>query len=94
MSRSIELSAPAEDVWSLTGDFCGIDDWNPSVSACSLKVSDGALVRVLTSKDGDEAVHTRIAKEASISYTFKTARSSLPIENFTVTCQLNPSRSP
>ncbi|WP_108837446.1 SRPBCC family protein [Tateyamaria sp. Alg231-49] len=94
MSRSIELSAPAEDLWSLIGDFCDIEDWHPSVSACSLKVSDGAPVRFVTSKDGDEAVHKRTAKEAGISYTYKTARSPLPIENFTATLSIEPFEEP
>ena len=94
ISRSIELSAPSEAIWSVIGDFCDIDDWHPNVTACALKVSDGALVRVVTTKEGKETVHQRIAKEAGISYTYKSALSPLPVENFVATLSIEPFERP
>lgn len=90
VTRSLELSSPATKVWHVIGDFCDIDDWHPGLNACSLKVVDGSLVRVLTTEDGDEIVQKRIAEEPGLSYTYKTVSSSLPIENFTATLAIEP----
>ncbi len=82
VKRTLKLSAQATDVWHLIGDFCDIDDWHPDVRACSLKVRDGALIRVLTNVNGEERTQKRIAHEAGLSYTYKTVSSPLPVENF------------
>ncbi len=88
IKRSLELSAPALEIWSTIGDFCDIDDWHPNVSACALKVVDGSLVRVIITDVGDEIVQKRIAEEPGLSYTYRTISSSLPIENFTATLSI------
>ncbi len=88
VKRSLELPSPATEAWHLIGDFCDFDDWHPNVSACSLKVVDGALVRVLTTDTGEEILQKRIAQEAGLSYTYKTVSSSLPIESFTATLSI------
>ncbi len=94
VKRSLELSAPAVEVWRLIGDFCDIDDWHPNVSACSLKAADGSLVRVLTTVSGDEIVQKRIAEEPGLSYSYKTVSASLPIEKFTATLSIEPYGTP
>ncbi len=94
IKRSLALSAPADEVWHLIGDFCDIDDWHPSVKSCSLKVIDGSLARVITTAEGAEFVHKRIAMEPGLSYTYKTISSPLPIENFTATLSIEPFDTP
>ena len=94
VKRSLELSAPAAEVWHLIGDFCDIDDWHPDVSACALKVVDGSLVRVVTTNAGDEIVQKRIAEEPGLSYTYKTVSSTLPVEGFTGTLSIEPFGKP
>lgn len=94
VKRSLELSAPATEIWHLIGDFCDIDDWHPDVRSCALKVKDGALVRVLTTNARDEMVQKRIAEEPGLSYTYKVVTSSLPIENFTATLAIEPFDKP
>lgn len=90
VKRSLELPASTPQVWHLIGDFCDIDDWHPNVSACSLKVLDGSLARVLTMDTGDQMTQRRIAREEGLSYTYKMVSSSLPIEKFTATLSIQP----
>lgn len=90
VKRTLEISSPATEAWNQIGDFCDIDDWHPGVNACSLKVVDGSLTRVLTTNDGAEIVHKRIAEEPGLSYTYKTVSSSMPIEKFTATVSIEP----
>ncbi|MFL4471832.1 SRPBCC family protein [Tateyamaria armeniaca] len=90
VKRSIEVPSSTPQVWQQIGDFCDIDDWHPNVSSCALKVMDGSLVRVLTTDTGEEAIQKRIAQEESLSYTYRTVRSSLPIERFTATLSVQP----
>lgn len=90
VKRSLELPSSTPQVWHRIGDFCDIDDWHPSVSACSLKVMDGSLARVLTMNTGDQMTQRRIAQEEGLSYTYKTISSSLPFEKFTATLSVQP----
>lgn len=90
VKRSLDLPTSPTETWHLIGDFCDIDDWHPEVRACSLKVVEGRLVRVLTTNAGDEITQQRIAQEAGLSYTYRTVSSSLPIENFTATLSIEP----
>lgn len=85
-----DVVAVGEEVWHLIGDFCDIDDWHPKVSSCALKVMDGSLVRVLTTDNGDQVTHKRIAQEDGLSYTYKTISPALPIEKFTATLSVQP----
>lgn len=94
ISRTLELSASVVEIWSRIGDFCDIDDWHPSVRSCSLHVVDGALARTITTDAGHDVVHKRIATEPGLSYTYKTMRSSLPIENFVATLSIEPFEKP
>ena len=94
IKRSLELPYPAIEIWHLIGDFCDIDDWHPDVNMCALKVIDGALVRVITTRDGEEIAHKRIASDPGLSYTYKTIRSSLPVENFIGTLSNEPFEKP
>ncbi|MBW4709517.1 SRPBCC family protein [Roseobacter sp. YSTF-M11] len=94
VKRSLELQSSPTRAWHTIGDFCDIDDWHPKVSGCSLKVMDGSLVRVLTLEGGDEVTQKRIAQEAGLSYTYKTVRSSSPVENHTATLSVEPLGKP
>lgn len=90
VKRSLEIPSASTQVWQLIGDFCDIDDWHPNVNACSLKVVDGSLARILTTDTGQEFTQKRIAFEPGLSYTYKTVSSSLPVENFTATLSIEP----
>ncbi|SMC12176.1 Polyketide cyclase / dehydrase and lipid transport [Roseovarius aestuarii] len=90
VQRTLQLTAPSTEVWNLIGDFCDIDDWHPSLTACSLSVRDGGLHRTLTTADGDEFVEKRIANEPGLAYTYSIVSSPLPIENYTATFSIEP----
>ncbi|WP_371225410.1 SRPBCC family protein [Roseovarius sp. 2305UL8-3] len=94
IKRSLELPYPAVEIWNLIGDFCDVDDWHPSINACSLKVDEGSLVRLITTNDGDVITQKRIAEEPSLSYTYRTVSSSLPVESFTATLSIEPFEKP
>ncbi|MEO9821011.1 MAG: SRPBCC family protein [Paracoccaceae bacterium] len=90
VKRSIEIPVSSTQAWHLIGDFCDIDDWHPSVNACSLRVLDGSLVRVLSSNGREDVAQKRIARESGLSYTYKSINSNLPIENFVSTLSVEP----
>ena len=85
VQRTLQLASSATDVWHVVGDFCDIDDWHPEINACSVKVIDGKLHRVLAGTDGTETVERRIAVEAGLSYTYKMEATSLPVDTYTAT---------
>ena len=90
VQRMLQVQNSSAEVWNLVGDFCDIDDWHPSLAACSLKVVDGGLHRILTTVDGAEFSEKRIAKEPGLSYTYSIVSSPLPIENYTATFSVEP----
>lgn len=90
VKRSLEFQSSPTKAWHIIGDFCDIDDWHPDVKACSLKVMDGSLTRVLTKLDGTEVIQKRVAHEAGLSYTYKTVSSSLQVEKYIATLSVQP----
>ncbi|KRQ10384.1 polyketide cyclase [Bradyrhizobium manausense] len=89
ISRSVDVKAPARDVWSLIGPFCAIKDWLPPVGQC---IEDGKApsTRILVTKDGKAAfVETQVARnEAEYSYSYKFLTSPLPVSNYTATIKV------
>ncbi|MBR0780654.1 SRPBCC family protein [Bradyrhizobium iriomotense] len=89
ISRSVEVKATAQDVWSLIGPFCAIRDWLPPVGQC---IEDGKApsTRILVTKDGKAAfVETQVARsEAEHSYSYKFLASPLPVSNYVATIKV------
>lgn len=88
LERAIEVPSSPQDSWNFVGDFCDIDDWHPAISACRLKVIDGALHRVLTLADGGEFVEKRVAVEPGLSYTYRIVSSPLVLDSYTSTLSI------
>jgi hypothetical protein len=89
ISRSVDVKAPAGDVWSLIGPFCAIKDWLPPVGQC---IEDGKApsTRILVTRDGKAAfVETQVARnEAEHSYSYRFLTSPLPVSNYTATIKV------
>ncbi len=51
LTRSVDLDAGPDEVWSVIGSFCAIADWHPAVGSCTL---DGRSppTRTLVTRDG------------------------------------------
>src|SRR4051794_755013 len=51
LSRSVEVQASPDVVWSLIGPFCAIASWHPAIGTCT---QDGKVppTRTLVTKDG------------------------------------------
>ena len=88
--RVLELPHQATEVWHVVGDFCDIDDWHPDIAACATRVIDGRLHRVVTTGDGAEWLHQRIASEPGLSYTYRLTNAALPVERYTATFSVEP----
>ena len=91
--RSVDVHAPATEVWKLIGPYCAIKDWLPPVGRC---IEDGKTpsTRVLVTKDGQAAfVELQTARnEAEHSYSYTFLSSPLPVSNYTSTIKVTANR--
>lgn len=89
LTRSIEVSGAAADVWSVIGPFCAIKDWLPPVGMC---IEDGKSppTRTLVTKDGKAAfVEAQTARdERSYSYSYAFLTSPLPVSQYKSTLKV------
>src|SRR5262249_10987967 len=89
ISRSADVKASVQAVWSLIGPFCAIKDWLPPVGQC---IEDGKTpsTRILITKDGKAAfVETQTARnEAGHSYSYTFLSSPLPVSDYTSTIKV------
>ena len=53
IKQSVELAAPAETVWEVTGSFSGLADWHPWVESSVLEAATGGVGRRVTNVGGD-----------------------------------------
>lgn len=83
LSRSVDVDAPASDVWSAIGPFCAIRDWHPAIGSCS---EDGKNppTRTLVTKDGKATfVELRVAlNEKARRYSYAFVSSPLPVHDY------------
>jgi len=87
--RSVDVHAPATEVWKLIGPYCAIKDWLPPVGRC---IEDGKTpsTRVLVTKDGQAAfVELQTARnEAEHSYSYTFLSSPLPVRGYASTIRV------
>ena len=81
------LSANAQDVWDLVGDFGAIADWHPWVPNCTLS-ADG---RTRTIDLGDtKAVEVLLSDlSTTLSHCYTVEQSPMPIENYRATLSVS-----
>jgi mxaD protein len=92
--RSVTLTGSPEAIWSLIGDFCAIEKWDPGVTKCEISpgVNNRAgAVRVLTLDDGSTMAEELVAYDAARrTYTYKIVRSALPVVAYVATITVHP----
>ena len=88
VSKSIDVKAPAKEVWARIGPFCSIKDWHPSIGQCT----EAGGVRTLTTRDGKGTfVEKQVASEAkATSYSYTIEKSPLPLTNYKATLKVVP----
>jgi hypothetical protein len=89
LTRSIEVSGAAAEVWSVIGPFCAIKDWLPPVGMC---IEDGKSppTRTLVTKDGKAAfVEAQTGRDdRSYSYSYAFLTSPLPVSQYKSTIKV------
>ena len=90
LTRSIDVSASADAVWSAIGPFCAIKDWHPAIATCS--EVHAPTVRTLVTRDGNATfVEPETARNDALrqySYTFASA--PIPVSHYVATIGVTP----
>lgn len=83
VERSIDLGAPAEDVWAAIGDFGALDAWHPAFARCEVEQAGGETLCTLTTGDG-AVLRERLLdhSDSAMSYRYAIIESPLPIEDY------------
>ena len=83
----VDLSAKAEDVWAIIGDFGAIADWHPAIETCEVVEIAGDTHRHLTLGDGAKVLE-KLTETGPNFYRYSIVESPLPLENYlaTLTC--------
>ena len=89
LTRSVDVDAPATEVWQVIGPFCAIRDWHPAIGTCTLDAGDPPT-RTLVTKDGGatfvEPEVERSEERRVYSYSFKS--SPFPVHHYTGTIRV------
>lgn len=90
LSRSVNVNATPDDVWSAIGGFCAVPDWHPAIGSCALDGTtpptrtmvtvDGAATFVELETARDDAAHT---------YSYSITSSPLPITHYEATIRVD-----
>src|ERR1700739_1860875 len=80
-SASIDIPAPADEVWQLVGGFDSLPDWLPYISKSEL--SEGGRVRHLATPDGAVIVERLMSfDEEGKSYGYHILQSPFPQKDY------------
>ena len=88
LDKSIDIAAPATDMWALIGPFCSIKDWHPAIGQCT----EQSGVRTLKTKDGKATfVEKETARDdKAMTYTYEIETSPLPVTKYSSTLKVTP----
>lgn len=81
LSRMQELSASADDVWAVIGDFGSIADWHPLIASADVVEIDGDTHRHLTTVDG-EMILERLLETSPRHYAYEIVEAALPVSDY------------
>lgn len=90
VSETITLNVAAEDVWSLIGNFGGLEAWHPAVAACETQTRGDDSIRNLTLGDGSRIVE-RLDEhsDAARRYTYTILDAGpLPVQEYQSTIEV------
>lgn len=86
-STSVDIPAPADEVWQLIGGFDSLPDWLPFIPKSELR--EGGRVRHLANPDGGVIVERLMAfDEKGRSYTYHILESPFPQKDYLSTLRV------
>lgn len=86
-SASVDIDAPASEIWALIGGFDSLPDWLPYIPRSELL--EGGRVRRLANDDGGAIVERLIAfDEAKRSYSYQILQSPFPQRDYRATLKV------
>lgn len=94
VSESVQVNAPASDVWKHVKNFGGLDTWHPAVAKDEIvsgKNNHAGAVRLLTLKDGG-TIKEELLKmnDAGKSYRYRIIEGVLPVSDYSSTITVKP----
>jgi hypothetical protein len=85
------LSAPAQDVWSVIGNFGGLADWHPAAIACVLSEEGTDTIRTISIPGGGSLVEKLEAlDDDAMSQTYSIVDGPLPVTGYMSTIRVLP----
>jgi carbon monoxide dehydrogenase subunit G len=98
VSRSVDVNASADKVWSTVRDFNGLPAWFPGVAASEIEgggdANTAGAIRRLTLPDGATIRETLLElSDADRLCRYDIIESGLPIRNYVATLKVSPQGS-
>ena len=93
IQQSLVLSANANDVWSVVGDFDKINEWHPAVLTIEDDDDDEGHIRLLGLLGGTKKMKERLIElnEDDLTYSYTIEDGPLPVQEFTGTVSVDAS---
>lgn len=88
LDKSVEIAAPAAEIWQRIGPFCAIKDWHPAIGACT----EDSGVRTLKTKDGKATFVEKetVRDDKATTYSYAIEQSPLPVTKYVSTLKVTP----
>lgn len=89
VKETIEINAPADQVWAIVGNFGDLGRWHPAIAKTDItsgKAAEVGATRVLTLQDGGKINETLTARDdASMTMKYDITESVLPVREYSAT---------
>jgi hypothetical protein len=83
VEMSVQLNAPAEQVWALIGGFDALPRWHPAVASSTAEQEGGRTLRRLALQGGGTIVEALEHHDAGARrYSYSILSSPLPVANY------------
>jgi mxaD protein len=94
IAERVQVQAPADKVWRISGDFDALPRWLPTIAKTELirgQNNKPGAVRLLTLKEGGTVEQELLAYDAAaMSYRYRIIRGVLPVSDYESTINVEP----
>lgn len=93
-TETVEIAAPAANVWAMVKDFNGLQRWHPAVVSCEGPGNAAGAERQVFFKGGSLTDSLDEYNDAGMNYTYRLAKENpevLPVSFYSATLTVKPS---
>jgi len=89
--ETVDLQAPASEVWAVVGKFASFGDWHPAAAAATVETTAEGTIRTVTIAGGERLIDRLESNDAgAMTLRYSWVEGGLPVDSMVSTLTVSP----